>query len=248
MNILLKWIENIFKWIFKDWTHLLFAILLGSLIVMSFKYYRLKQDYDDVTISMNDSITTYKNKAGELYIKNKAYVMDIDDLKKHNTELYNEVKNLKDNPIVVTKVVTKTEFKDKIITDTVRIDPSGNYTFNLQYHDKWCDLSGRSSFDITSMIGIARFDSISFPNNIIVDVIENNDQLSFIAKSDNPYCQINSLKGSILSPESSSVLQKRLEKKWYIVYGIGPTVGVYDNKIIITPGIQVTFGRKLFAF
>jgi hypothetical protein len=248
MNTLLKWIENLFKWIFKDWKHILFVFLLGSLAVLSFKYYNLRQDYDNIVISTNDSMTTYKNKAGELYIQNQTYITDIKHLKQQNTELYNEVKNLKDNPIVVTKVVTKTEFKDKIITDTVRIDPSGNYTFNMQYHDQWCDLSGRSSFDINSMIGTAKFDSISFPNNITIDLIEKNKQLSFIAKSDNPYCQINSLKGSILSPENSSVLKKRFEKKWYIVYGIGPTVSVYDNKIIIVPGLQVTFGRKLFAF
>jgi hypothetical protein len=141
-----------------------------------------------------------------------------------------------------------TEYKDKIVKDTVTIDPSGNYTFNMNYNDPWLNLSGISTLNIETMIGTAKFNSISFPNTITVDLIEKNNQLSFIAKSDNPYCQINSLKGSILSPENSSVLKKRFEKKWYIVYGIGPTVSVYDSKIIIVPGLQVTFGRKLFAF
>ena len=74
------------------------------------------------------------------------------------------------------------------------------------------------------------------------------NQLSFIAKSDNPYCQINSLNGSILSPETSSVLKKRFDKKWAVVVGVGPTLSVYDSKIVILPGLQVTIGRKLFAF
>jgi hypothetical protein len=141
-----------------------------------------------------------------------------------------------------------TEYKDKIVKDTVTIDPSGNYTFNMNYNDPWLNLSGISTLNIETMIGTAKFNSISFPNTITVDLIEKNNQLSFIAKSDNPYCQINSLNGSILSPETSSVLKKRFDKKWAVVVGVGPTLSVYDNKIVILPGLQVTIGRKLFAF
>jgi hypothetical protein len=98
------------------------------------------------------------------------------------------------------------------------------------------------------MIGESVFDTISFPNNITIDLIEKNKQLSFIAKSDNPYCQINSLNGSVLSPEKSDVLKKRFDKKWAVVAGVGPTLTVVDGKIKLVPGVQITLGYKLFGF
>lgn len=248
MNTFFKFLKNIFIWIFKDWKHVVIASLLIALVILSFKYKNLKNDFNDIQNTAQDTLTVYKNKVGEFYSQQKAYITEINDLKKSNSELYTEVKNLEDNPVVVTKVHTITEFKDKIIKDTVTVDPSGNYTFNMNYKDQWVNLSGRSTFDISTMFGTAKFDSILFPNTITIDLIEKNNQLSFIAKSDNPYCQINSLNGSILSPEKSSVIKKRFDKKWAVVVGVGPTVSVYDSKIVVLPGLQVTIGRKIFAF
>lgn len=248
MNNFFKFIKNIFVWIFKDWKHTVIVSSLIALVILSFKYKNLKNDFNVIQNKVQDTLTVYKNKVGELYSQQYIYITEIKDLKKTNSELYAEVKNLKDNPVVVTKVKTVIEFKDKIIKDTVTLDPSGNYTFNMNYKDQWANISGRSTFDISTMIGTAKFDSIFFPNNITIDLIEKNNQLSFIAKSDNPYCQINSLNGSILSPEKSSVIKKRFDKKWAVVVGIGPTVSVYNSKIILLTGLQVTIGRKIFAF
>ena len=248
MNTFFKFLKNIFVWIFKDWKNVVVIFSLTALMILSFKYKNLKNDFNDIQNIAQDTLTVCKNKVGELYSQQNIYITEIKDLKKSNSELYAEVKNLKDNPVVVTKVQTVIEFKDKIIKDTVIVDPSGNYTFNMKYKDKWVNLSGRTTFDINTMVGTAKFDSISFPNTITIDFIEKNNQLSFIAKSDNPYCQINSLNGSIISPEKSSVIKKRFDKKWAVVVGVGPTVSVYDSKIVVLPGLQVTIGRKLFAF
>lgn len=248
MNTFFKLLKNIFVWIFKDLKHVVIVSSLIALVIISFKYKNLKNDFSDIQNTAQDTLTVYKNKVGELYSQQKTYITEIKDLKKSNSELHNEVKNLKGNPLVVTKIKTVTEFKDKIIKDTVIVDPSGNYTFNMNYKDQWVNLSGRSTFDISTMIGTSKFDTISFPNNITIDLIEKNNQLSFIAKSDNPYCQINSLNGSIISPEKSSVIKKRFDKKWAVVVGVGSTLSVYDNKIVALPGLQVTIGRKLFAF
>ena len=248
MNNFFKSIKNIFVWIFKDWNHTVIVSSLIALVILSFKYKNLKNDFNDIQNKVQDTLTVYKNKVGELYSQQNIYITEIKDLKKTNSELYAEVKNLKDNPVVVTKVKTVIEFKDKIIKDTVTLDPSGNYTFNMKYKDQWANISGRSTFDISTMIGTAKFDSIFFPNTITIDLIEKNNQLSLIGKSYNPYCQINSLNGAILSPEKSSVIKKRFDKKWSVVVGIGSTVSVYDSKIILLTGLQVTIGRKIFAF
>ena len=248
MDTFLNTLKNIFVCIFKDWKYVVIVSSLIALVILSFKYRNLKNDFNDMQNTTQDTLTVYKNKVGELYTQQKTYIVEIKDLKKNNSELYEEVKNLKDHPIVVTKIKTEIQFKDKIIRDTVTVDPSGNYTFNMNYKDQWANISGKSTFDISTMIGTAKFDSISFPNMITIDLIEKNNQLSFIAKSDNPYCKINSLNGSILSPETSSAIKKRFDKKWAVVLGVGPTVSVYDNKVVILPGLQVTIGRKLFVF
>lgn len=248
MNTIFNIIKNIFVWVFKDWRHVVIITSIIALILLSFKYNNLENDFHDVQIQNQDTLTTYKNKIEDLYVQQKTYISEIKDLKKYNDELYSEVKNLKDNPIIITKIKTETKYKDRIIKDTVTIDTFGNYTFNMNYQDQWLSISGRSTLNVESMIGTTKFDHISVPNNITIDLIEKDKQLSFIAKSDNPYCQINSLNGSILSPENSDVIKNRFDKKWVVVLGVGPTLSVYNNRFVILPGLQVTIGRKIFAF
>lgn len=236
------------KWLLKDWRNLLLVVLAIAAIVLFFKYKRMKNEYDNINITTSDSLTVYKNKIGELYAERATYITDIKTLKKTNSELAQEVKNLKDNPVIVTKIKTETKIKEIIVHDTVTVDSNGVYSFPIKYNDQWCDISGRSSFSMENMIGTAQLDSISFNNNITLDLIEKNKQLAFIAKSDNPYCKINNIDGVVLSPENSKAIAKRFEKKWVVVAGVGPSVTVYDGKVRVFPGIQVTIGRKLFAF
>ena len=245
---LMDWLEKIFKFIFSDWKNfIIFALLIVGTIFF-FKYKSAVHELEEGQTNVTDSLTTYKNKIGELYVQQNTYVMDIKELKKKNSELAQEVKNLKDNPIIVTKIKTVTEIKEIHVKDTVTIDTLGRYTLPMNYQDQWCLISGRSTIDTKLMIGESVFDTISFPNNITIDLIEKNKQLSFIAKSDNPYCQINSLNGSVLSPEKSDVLKKRFDKKWAVVAGVGPTLTVVDGKIKLVPGVQITLGYKLFGF
>ena len=224
------------------------VVLSVLFIVFASKYSGMKKAYEDIKNTSSDTLSIYKNKLGEMYVQRNTYITDIKNLKKNNSELYKEIKNLKDHPVVVTKVETVTEIRDKVIKDTVTIDPSGNYAFNIKYDDEWVKLNGKSIFNIDSMVGTTKFDYISFPNTITVDIIDKNGQLSFIAKSNNPYCQINNLNGSIISPEKSEAFRKKFDKKWSVVLGVGPTVSVKDNKIVVLPGLQLTFGRKLFSF
>lgn len=237
-----------FKWIFSDFTHALLVLACVCVCILQFKYTYMKDKYYNLVDSTEDTIKVYKNKIGEIYKERASAITDIKNLKLKNEELYNEVKNLKENPIVVTKIKTEIKYKDIEVHDTVKIDPQGNYFFPVNHNDQWISINGKSSFDVSKMLGTVKFDSISVPNNITVDIIEKGDKLSFLAKTDNPYCQINSLNGTILSPEKSKVLKRRFEKNWYFIYGVGASGTIYNNKVILVPGVQVTFGRKLFAF
>ena len=245
---ILDWLEKIFKWIFSDWKNfIIFGLILLS-VIFFFKFKHVEKELEEVQVNTSDTLTVYKNKIGELYAQQNTYVLNIKELKKTNSELAAEVKNLKDNPIIVTKIKTVTEIKEIHVKDTVTIEKDGVYSYPIKYTDQWCNIAGKSSIDTHSMIGESVFDSISFKNNITLDLIEKGKQLSFIAKSDNPYCQINSLNGAVISPEQSSILKKRFDKKWVVVAGVGPTLTVTDGKIKVLPGLQITFGYKLFGF
>ena len=48
MNNFLKSIKNIFVWIFKDWKHTVIVSSLIALVILSFKYKNLKNDFNDI--------------------------------------------------------------------------------------------------------------------------------------------------------------------------------------------------------
>ena len=141
MNTFFKFLKNIFIWIFKDWKHVVIASLLIALVTLSLKYKNLKNDFNDIQNTAQDTLTVYKNKVGELYSQQKVYITEINDLKKSNSELYDEVKNLNDNPVVVTKVQTVTEFKDKSTSSTKTI--IDNFKSNEEATNNWADNLGK---------------------------------------------------------------------------------------------------------
>lgn len=183
-----------------------------------------------------------------MYSERKTYITDIENLKTANTELYNEVKSLKDNPIVVTRIETITEYKDIVIRDTIMKIGSEFYTSLIQYNDDWCNINGNSVFDTGKCISTITFDSISFNNNFTVDLIDKNDELSFIVKSNNPYCKINNIEGAIVNPGNSKILKNRFEEHWVVSAGIGGSLIPMNNTIKLRPSISITFGYKLFGF
>ena len=247
------WILNIikksFKWIFSDWKNFIIVFSVISAICLYFSYNSIREKYDNVIREKSDSITIYKNKFGEVYSQNKTYITDIKNLKESNKELYDEVKSLKDNPIVVTKYKTVTEYKEIHVKDTVTLQSEGIYRTNINYKDPYTLISGYSLINTNNMNGETHLDSIAFANNFTLNLIESKKgDLSFIVKSDNPHCKINSLNGVMLSPEDSKAIKKRYDKPWCIVVGVGPSFTIVDSKPKILPALQITFGRKIFSF
>ena len=107
LQSIFNFIINFFKkFSFKDW--LLFILIIGMIVL----YMLYNHAQDQLLYNRNsyaDTLTVYKNKLGEAYTAKNTYVQTVKDLKKTNAELYEEVKNLKDHPVVIVK--TKTEFK-----------------------------------------------------------------------------------------------------------------------------------------
>ena len=234
-------LKNIFIWLFKDFRNILITALAIASLVFYFNYKSIKSDYDNFIVQTSDTITVYQNKIGELYAQNKAYITDIENLKLTNTDLYKEVKNLKDNPVVVTKTVYKIKV-DSIYATTdstsYEIEKGDSiYKSDFSYKDNWLGLNGYTKFNLNNYKSYTFFNNITMESDLTVDLIERKKNLYVIAKSSNPYLLINNTEGYIVSPEKSKMLKQRFNKPWGIMIGVGPSATVVDNKIKIYPSL-----------
>lgn len=228
---------------FKDW----FIIILCCLCIFSFlqyKYYKTK--YNNSVIEYDDSLYVYKNKLGESYKMKNTYIYNIDQLKSLNKELYDEVKSLKDNPILVTKTYTNF-YVDTVFakSDTIVINKEDSI-YDLQWSciqdTAYYSLSGSTKVksDFSEFQTIVK--NLQVKNDITLDLIDNGKNLQVIAKSNNPYVNIDNINSIMLDPTKSKVLSKYYkQKKW----AVGPYIGVGINtkfQICPTIGVGLTYG------
>lgn len=208
-----------------------------------------KRKYENSYREYRDSVAMYVNKYDEVYAMNNAYIADMATIKRENEELYNELKSLKDNPVIVTKVQTK------YVMDTVYIEPeltadtaTGDFFSNIVYQDDWNSFAGRFNGNIYTGASMFSLDKMEFNCSLTTDLIERNGKLYFITKVDNPYLHINDIDGYLVSPEKSKVLKKQFNKPWGVMIGVGCTATVYDNKVLLWPGLHLTLGYKILSF
>jgi hypothetical protein len=251
---ILSYISRAFKWLFSDLRRLVICVMFIALGLLYFNYKSLKNSYDNLIIAHNDTLCVYKNKVGELYAQKTAYMTDLANLKLTNKELYDEVKNLKENPLVVTKtefIIKRDSLEAETDTTNVNVDIANNdtiYKSNFSYKDDWTSILGHSDFNTSLKYSNVFFDNIAFKADLTMDLIEKNNNLLMIAKSSNPYLQINNMDGYMLSPEKSKMLKKRFNKPWGVMVGVGPSVTIIDNKVQIVPSLQLTVGYKFISF
>lgn len=227
----------------------IFFLLVLSLCFSVSKCSSYKRQYENSYREYSDTLSVYKNKYNEIYAMNNAYITDINTLKRENKELYDEVKSLKDNPIVVTKI--KTEY----ITDTITVIPdmttdtvTGDFLANIQYSDEWNMFDGTFNGNIYTGSSLFTMNRMQFNCSLTTDLIEKDGRLYFISKSDNPYLNITDMDGYLVSPEKSKVLKKTFNRPWGVMIGAGCTATIYDNRIMFMPGLNLTVGYKILSF
>lgn len=247
MNKLISFFKNLGK---KIWSFLksldssflsILVLVLGIFaLTFFFKYKILERKSNETIFISNDSLEFYKNKAHEEYVAKNTYIMELNEVKDLNNDLYMEIKNLKDHPLVV----TKTEIR--FVHDTVEtvIDSVVNYVDDKLYY--W---SAKDSifFSINGVSKLAN-NGESFStavNNVRIDaalkldlVETKNKQLKVIANSDNPYLEISDISSVVLDPKKSPVLKSYFKPKRF---GVGPYIGagviVTDGVVRVTPSI-----------
>lgn len=208
--------------------------------------------------TLNDSLRTYKDKTGHLVYEKGALISENGDLKKLNVDLANEVKNLKDNPLVIIKTVVK------VVHDTTYIEIKstnpGRWNGNTFTQNFEWDLNNKYSlenyrliegnFDIyvdstfklsTSKMKIVKDE---FSMGMSTGFTENKDGLlEIFVKSDYPGFKVSKLDGALIDPKKSDVLKKYFPpKRWGL--GIYTGYGVSINPVTLSPasGIQIGIG------
>ena len=252
LKLVWSWICKFFSWIFKDWKRLLIFVLIALNGFLLLRVNHISKEYYNYHQRAVDTLSVYQNKVGELYAANDTYIMDIKELKKTNTELYEEVKKLKDNPIIVTKteLVYKVD-SVKMNSDTVYVYVDGNDTIfknEFSKKDSWMDITGITLFSLNNKQFSTTLNNVSFNANITTNLVERDNKLYFVSKSSNPYMQINNIEGCMLSPEDSKVIKERFDKRWAVVVGAGPAMTVVNGQLKIVTGLQLTLGYKLISF
>lgn len=247
----MEWLSGFYNWLKSDFKNILIFVFVVLAIIFFFLYRNYSRKYSETVnenISLRSSMTEYRNKYNESYAMTQAYITDIKNLKLLNKQLYDEAKSIKDNPVVITKVEYITRVDSIVIRSEVEQKDSTVFVNPIRYRDEWCSIDGTNTVNLHTMNAVTMMDSISFYEDLTLDLIDKNDSLYIVGKSNNPFSRINKIESVVLSPEKSKALKKRFNKPWGVMIGVGGTVSVYQGKVVVLPGINITIGYKFLSF
>jgi len=243
-----------------NFVYVLIGIILLLLLVQyrscenkNSEIYLLKQNI----LAAKDSLYEVKNKNGELQKEKFAIMGSVDELKKYNSQLAEEVDKQRN------KVKTITVIKPVVIIDTVQlqtnlvnINDTTNKIFFL-YDSKDKDslrINGHivvnSKIDTNNKIIIKVGESFLNDFNLTADIVtgfSKNSDGNYVAfaKSSSKYIKINNVSGAILNPQESFV---SVNKNWHIGFTMNLGYGSTSNGF--SPYLGVGFGvmYSLYGF
>lgn len=209
------------------------------------------------TEALMDSTRATKNKLNQLQFEKKAFMADIETLRRLNSDLIKEADAQKGNTRVITKVVTKVVF-DTIKIDN-RIDKIDDSTFVIGF-------SYKKSFDSINSIGFngsvpttissdsgnlslksnaTTISDLSMQMKLYTGLKEDNGIYSIFARTDFPGIKFD-LDGAIVDPEKSFIIKK--PSPFSVMLGGGIGYGLTTNGTGIFPSVGVFVGINLFHF
>jgi dipeptidyl aminopeptidase/acylaminoacyl peptidase len=223
----------------KYLNYILIGIIILLVIWVSFTRSSFQKAKRDVKI-LKDSTEYVTNLNKELYARNNSAILEISDLKEYNKELYNEVKKLKDNPIVVTKVITKIEYRDTTLITVIdstyfegnkKIFKLGWSKDTIYSEGNYFNLKGKTFLSIdTTLKPIGYYSYIQkleIGSKLYLSLTENkkDKNLYINARTDFPGLIFTDIDGYIIDPQKSKELKKYFpQKRWGISVFGGPGV------------------------
>ena len=218
-----------------------------------------KLKYEQNISSLMDSVRTYQTKNGFMVSEKIALITEKKELKKYNGDLLKEIKDLKDNPIVVTKVVTK------IVHDTIYIKPeldTNGITYNadstikytpfkwnidtLYNEGNYRKIGGVYTISVDTNLNTKTKDFVILNNEIglsfTTGLTENDDdKVEIFITSKYPNFKSVKIDGALFDPRESKVIKKFFPpKRWGV--GLYGGYGLYVDPGKFTAGTGLTFG------
>lgn len=208
----------------RNFKNCVIIILAFLLVLFYFKYRALKSEGPTIKV---DTVYSYANKIGENYVARDVFVKTQSQLKKENSELAQELKKLKDTPILITKTNTQI----KVDTFYVQVDSEDfsdcihQWTWSNDT-SKFFSVKGQTRIKNDFSSFSTSIDNLQMNADLTLDLIEKNKQLTIITKSSNPYLQVTNVQGAVVDPKKSKVLKSMFPQKRF---GFGPYVGYGYN-------------------
>lgn len=235
---------------FKNVLILILIIIMGFLIFQNRHY---EKEMNNNYVILTDSLLEYRNKNNILYKEKESYIIEIDELKRVNQSLYNEYKSLKDNPIVITEVITEVQIKEVVVESEAKQDTLNHKLINVyDYVDDYLNLKATHTYNFNNNVGALTLSNINMKSNIYTDIIEKDKKLQLISRSDNPYLEITNINGGFIEIEDSKILNKYFKRnnKWSlgISGGIYAIYGLNSKKVDVGPGIGISLNYSITSW
>lgn len=229
------------------------AIILILLFTgfLAFENHKLRNESQNNYVILTDSLNDYKNKIGELYKEQESYVIEKNDLKKINEDLYNEIKYLKENPIIITKTEIKYQIKEiEVKNDSIVVNKPNNIIENFyNYKDEYFSANISHKLNLLDNMGNLSINNISSTTNLYLDIIEKDKKPFIITRMDNPYLTISNIEGGFIDLHKSKLLSKYYKKeyRWNLSFNAGVFM-IYNlntNRFEAGPGFGFSLGRAI---
>lgn len=208
-----------------------------------------RRRYERSITDISDTVSVYRTRNGELRKSAESYVVSLAELKRLNSDLYDEVRNLRAKPLVVTKTEYVTEIDTLYIkADSVTVGHGGAAEFGWSHSDRWTSVSGVSSWNPADSSGVTRIDRLSTRIPLRLSVVENGDGgLDIVAGSDCPYADVRAISGAVVSPERIKAVSAR-RSRWGVSATAGYGAAAVDGQVRLAPYAGIGISYNLITF
>ena len=242
---------KLIEWFKKQKVNTLLIIGMIVLAFLMLQQCNSKQNYQEElhiqtqnTMALNDSVRTYTDKNKNLVFEKNTLIASEKELKELNKELYDEVKTLKDNPVIIIRPEIQIEHDTVTLTSTLIEYADGTYGIEWVHDTTYTPnasrtLAGESFFkldslQITPLYTVISEDKIKF--NLSTGITEKKDFFEIFIKSDYPGFEVIELDGAILDKK------RFLKHQPSFIFGPYLGAGLNFSNGGVNYGIQVGFG------
>ena len=165
-----------------------------------------------------EKIEVLKTVNGDLLAKKQSYVTTINDLEDYINISKKEIKDLQkaldDKILYISELETLIDIKPTEVHDTTVVYKDSTFNFTFNFHDKWYELIGNSSFDYNRVKTEINTLYVNVPLRVGLT-----DDWKIFVTTQNPYVVFNDIEGALL--DKDVYLKQQKKKKWGISISLG---------------------------